>query len=187
MSSNIRVQRICQHCNTEFTAKTTVTQYCSDKCSKRAYKERIKLHKIEKSNKQTNLIVHKDLESIKQQEYLTVKDASLLIGCSTKTIYRLIDNGDLIASNISERMTRIRRTEIDKLMSVPIIPATKEKEPQQSFTWPIGECYTMNEIMTKYQISDKALYEVIKRNKIPKRKDDWYTYVPKVLVDKLLS
>lgn len=187
MSSNIRVQRICQHCHTEFTAKTTVTQYCSDKCSKRAYKERIKLHKIERSNKQTNSIVHKDLESIKQQEYLRVKDASLLMGCSTKTIYRLIDSGGLTASNISERMTRIRRSEIDKLLSVPTVPASREKEPLQSFTWPVEECYTMNEIMTKYPISEKALHDVLKRNKIPKRKDGWYTYVPKILVDKLLN
>ncbi len=28
MSSNIKLQRICQHCGNEFTAKTTVTQYC---------------------------------------------------------------------------------------------------------------------------------------------------------------
>lgn len=187
MSSNIRVQRICQYCHSDFTAKTTVTQYCSDRCSKRAYKERLKLSKIEKSNKQTNSIVHKDLESIKQQEYLRVKDASLLIGCSTKTIYRLIDNGDLIASNISERMTRIRRAEIDKLLSVPAVPASKEIEIRQSFTWPVEECYSMKEILTKYPISEKALYDVLKRNKVPRKKEGWYTYVPKVFVDKLLN
>ena len=42
MSSNIRIQRICQQCKNEFTAKTTVTKYCSDRCSKRAYKARQK-------------------------------------------------------------------------------------------------------------------------------------------------
>lgn len=187
MSSNIRVQRICQHCRTEFTAKTTVTQYCSDKCSKRAYKERIKLGKIVRSNKETNSIVNKNLESVKQQEYLKVRDASLLIGCSTKTIYRLIEKRELRASNLADRMTRIRRAEIDKLLSVPAVPASKEKEILQSFTWPVEECYSMKEILTKYPISEKALYDVLKRNKVPRKKDGWHTYVPKVLVDKLLN
>jgi len=187
MSSNIRVQRICQHCHTEFTAKTTVTQYCSDKCSKRAYKERIKVGKIDRSNKETSSIVNKNLESVKQQEYLTVRDASILIGCSTKTIYRLIDKRELTASNLAERMTRIRRSEIDKLLSVPTVPASKEIEIRQSFTWPVEECYSMKEILNKYPISEKALYDVLKRNKVPRKKEGWYTYVPKILVDNLLS
>ena len=48
MSSNIAIQRICQHCGKEFTARTTVTQYCSDDCAKRAYKARIKAAKFGK-------------------------------------------------------------------------------------------------------------------------------------------
>ncbi|MBX2952284.1 MAG: helix-turn-helix domain-containing protein [Leadbetterella sp.] len=187
MSSNIQVQRICQHCHTEFTARTTVTRYCSDKCSKRAYKERIKTGKIERSNTETKAIKHGAIESIKQREYLNVRDAAILIGCSVRTVYRLIDSGGLVASNISERMTRIRRAEIDKLLSVPTVPASKEKEILQSFTWPVEDCYSMKEILTKYPISEKALYDVLKRNKVPRKKDGWYTYVPKVLVDKLLN
>ena len=35
MSSNIRIQRIYQHCEKEFTAKTTVTKNCSDDYGKR--------------------------------------------------------------------------------------------------------------------------------------------------------
>ena len=50
MSSNIRVQRICQFCGKEFTARTTVTKYCSDVCAKRAYKARKRTEKVEISN-----------------------------------------------------------------------------------------------------------------------------------------
>ena len=32
MSSNINIKRVCKHCNTFFTAKTTITKYCSDLC-----------------------------------------------------------------------------------------------------------------------------------------------------------
>ena len=46
MSSNIEIERICQHCNKDFIAKTTVTRYCSDDCAKRAYKARKRAEKI---------------------------------------------------------------------------------------------------------------------------------------------
>ena len=39
MSSNIFVQRICEECGNEFTARTTVTRFCGDRCAKRAYKK----------------------------------------------------------------------------------------------------------------------------------------------------
>ena len=69
MSSNIKVQRICQHCGNEFTARTTVTQYCSDTCSKRAYKARIKAAKIESSNKETQQIKTRPIEELKAKEF----------------------------------------------------------------------------------------------------------------------
>ena len=53
MSSNIEVLKICQHCEMEFTARTTVTKYCGDACAKRAYKARKRVEKVEQSNKET--------------------------------------------------------------------------------------------------------------------------------------
>jgi hypothetical protein len=46
MSSNIRVQKICKHCNKLFEAKTTVTKFCSNACSKKAYKAKKRNEKI---------------------------------------------------------------------------------------------------------------------------------------------
>ena len=115
MSSNIRIQRICNFCNTEFTARTTVTQFCSDNCSKRAYKERQRIVKIEKSNNETLLIKTNLIEEIKAKEFLTVRDVSKLLNSSLRTTYRLIENGNIKAVNLSERKTLIRRSDIDKL------------------------------------------------------------------------
>jgi len=53
MSSNIKIQRICQYCKQEFTAKTTVTKYCSLKCNQRAYKKLKRSEKIKQSNTET--------------------------------------------------------------------------------------------------------------------------------------
>ena len=53
MSCKIEIKRICEYCNTEFTAKTTVTKYCSHKCNQRHYKAKVKEQKINKSNSET--------------------------------------------------------------------------------------------------------------------------------------
>ena len=115
MSSNIEVQRICQFCGKEFTARTTVTQYCSDNCAKRAYKARQREAKIEESKIETNKIKNKPLEDIKAKEFLTVREAAALLSCSVRSIYYYIENGTIKAGNPSKRMTRIRRSEIDRL------------------------------------------------------------------------
>ncbi|HKK41291.1 MAG TPA: helix-turn-helix domain-containing protein [Bacteroidales bacterium] len=115
MSSNIEVQRICQHCGKEFTARTTVTQYCSDTCSKRAYKARVRAGKVEQSNKETQRIKSQPMEELKAKEFLTVRDVSRLLNCSVRSVYYYIDKGTIKAVNLGKRVTRVKRSEIDKL------------------------------------------------------------------------
>ena len=67
MSSNIQVQRICQHCGKEFTARTTVTQYCGDNCAKRAYKAKQRAAKVESSNRETQAIKTRPIEELKSK------------------------------------------------------------------------------------------------------------------------
>ena len=73
MSSKIEVQRICQYCEQEFTARTTVTKYCSLKCSQKAYKARKRAEKIERSNTDTTRIKSQSIEQLKSKEFLTVR------------------------------------------------------------------------------------------------------------------
>ena len=115
MSSNIRVQRICQHCEQEFTAKTTVTKYCSGSCSKRAYKANKRLEKINHSNIETQKIVLQPLEQLKAKEFLTVKEVSQLLGVSIRSAYNLIEKGTIKSVNMGQRMTRVSRSEINKM------------------------------------------------------------------------
>ncbi|MDW7691477.1 helix-turn-helix domain-containing protein [Flammeovirgaceae bacterium SG7u.111] len=180
MSSNIKVQRICQHCSKEFTARTTVTKYCSDNCAKRAYKARKKAEKVGKSNTETTK--QRPIEEIKAKEFLTVREVSILLGCSTRTAYRLIDNGTLKAVNLAERMTRVKKSELNNLLEQPLPPAPKEETQ-----FDINDCYTLSETQDKYGISEKALYELINRNNIPKTKKGKFAYVPKQTIDQLLA
>lgn len=115
MSSNIRIQRCCQFCGALFTAKTTVTKFCTDTCAKKAYKERIKQEKIDKSNNET--LVEKTFSpTLQQKDFLNIKEASLLLGASRWTIYRIIADGKLKAAKIGSR-TIIKRIEIEKLFN----------------------------------------------------------------------
>ena len=117
MSSNIQVQRVCQHCGKEFTARTTVTQYCGDSCAKRAYKERQRLSKIERSKTETERIKAKPIDELKAKEFLTVRDVSKLLNCSIRTAYRLIDQGNIKAVNLARRKTLVKRSDIDRLFA----------------------------------------------------------------------
>lgn len=115
MSSNIQVQRICQHCGVEFTARTTVTQYCGDNCSKRAYKARIKVSKIEASNKQTQRIKNQPIEELKAKAFLSIADTCKLIGISRRTVYRMIERKELIIGKAGRR-TIIRRSDLERVL-----------------------------------------------------------------------
>jgi hypothetical protein len=75
MSSNIRVQKICEHCGNEFTARTTVTRHCSDNCAKRAYKARKRADKVEESNITTILIQSRPIRELKEKPYLKAAKA----------------------------------------------------------------------------------------------------------------
>jgi excisionase family DNA binding protein len=115
MSSNIQIQRICQHCGKEFTARTTVTQYCGDDCAKRAYKARLRTVKVDQSNKETQRIKTQAIEELKAKEFLTVREVARLLNCSVRSAYNYIDAGTIKAVNLGRRVTRVKRSEIDKL------------------------------------------------------------------------
>ena len=73
MSSNILVQRICQNCNTEFTAKTTVTRYCSNNCAKNAWKKRKQADKVKTVNRRTRKKTSIEKVEIKDKEFVILE------------------------------------------------------------------------------------------------------------------
>lgn len=183
MSSNLRVTRICEYCKNAWEARKTTSRYCSDICSKRAYKDRQKAEKIARSNEQTKQVIEKPITDLRAHEFLTVDESARLVRISRRTLYRLIERGELSTTKLSRR-TVIRRADIDRLFDVPIA-APKPAEVDSPVD--LADCYTMKEIMQQYPISEKALYDLIRRNKIPRQKKGWYTYVPKSIIDALLT
>ncbi|MGD9928757.1 MAG: helix-turn-helix transcriptional regulator [Mangrovibacterium sp.] len=121
MSSTIEIQKICELCGKEFTAKTTVTRFCGHTCASRAYKLREKENKIGKAIKETNqqkllTLSELNIEAIKQKDFLSIKEAHTLLGLSERTFYRLMKDGTIQATRLGKR-TIIKRSEIDKLFA----------------------------------------------------------------------
>lgn len=183
MSSNIKVQRICQCCGNEFTARTTTTQYCSISCNRAAYKAKLRAERIEISNKETQRTKNQPIEGLKAREFLSVTQVSKLIGCSRQNVYNLINTGKLKATNILLKKTIVQRSDLDKLFEQPQ-PVIHQPEQKQ---FDISDYYTLTEVQTKFGVSEKALHNIIKRNSIPKIKKGWFAYIPKLVIDKLLS
>ena len=194
MSSNIKVQRICQYCGKEFTARTTVTKYCSHRCASLANKAKKRSEKVQTSNNETSRKILQPINDLKAKEFLSVNEVCKLIGISRRTIYRLFERGELTKIKIGSR-TLIKRSALNRLIDSketeePEIPEQQIKELnawKQAGAYNIKDCYTLTEIQNKYGISDRALHEIIKRNSMPKIKKGRYAYVPKQIIDQVLK
>ena len=153
-------------------------------CAKRAYKARQKAAKVEASNKQTKAIRNKPIEDLRAKEYLSIANACQLLGLSRWTLWRAIKKRELTAAKIG-RSTLIKRSDIDKLFELQHLPQTNKEPVQPAFS--PTDCYTLSEVQNLYSISEKALYEVIRRNDISKYKKGIFAYVPKTAIDGILK
>ncbi|MCS5543615.1 MAG: helix-turn-helix domain-containing protein [SAR86 cluster bacterium] len=184
MSSNIRINLICEECGNDFTAKTTVTKYCSKKCNSRAYKRAKRTVELQPIIQKSNRNTQKVRDNLSLKEFLSVTEVSKLIGCSRQNVYKLIKSGKLNATNLLEKKTIVRRVDLDQLFNEI---SNKKKIKQQEMTYSVSECYAINEIIEKFEMSESALYSYIKRNNIPKVKKRRNVYIPKIFIDKLFG
>ncbi|MRX70128.1 DNA binding domain-containing protein, excisionase family [Flavobacterium resistens] len=175
MSSKIEIIRICEFCKNEFTARTTKTLYCSLKCSSRAYKSRTRQSKIAESNRQTQIAKNPDLEIVKTKDFISVNQASTLLGISRRTIYRIISRGELDVAKFGTR-TVIRRCDLDGFFSLPLEESMLR--PVQEFPG-LSKCYTITQIQQKFGISPVGLYKLIQRHGIAKYSVGKFNYVAK--------
>lgn len=181
MSSNIRITKICIFCNSEFTAKTTVTKYCSLICASRWNKQKVRNSKIEASNEKVKTIKVAPITELKTKEFLTVKETALLLNCSRQNVNKLINSGKLKATNILERKTIIKRSDLDELFNKP------KPEPPQKKEYDISECCTIGEAQTRFKISQSGLRNLLIKHNVPKIQKHKFVYVPIAVLEKILS
>ncbi|WP_170132757.1 helix-turn-helix domain-containing protein [Pedobacter cryoconitis] len=179
------MKRICEHCKGIFDAKTTVTRFCSAICNKRSYKIRLRVSAMKNTDQEVQTILEKPMKSLQGKDFLSVSNAAKLLSTSTKMIYRMISDGKLAAVNLSVRKTVISRKEIDRLFEIK--EQVKFSEEKIVVRPKVRDSYSMAEAQKKFKISEAGLYQLIKRHKISKFKNGWYTYVAKKDLDVIFN
>jgi excisionase family DNA binding protein len=104
MSSNIKIQKNCEFCGNEFTARTLYTRYCSKSCNKKHYKQLLLEKNLEIKQSQENIKVS-PIETLKNasQEYFEIKEAAQIMRVSRATLYRLIKTKKLKKRKLMSR------------------------------------------------------------------------------------
>lgn len=116
MSSNLQIPKKCDYCGKAFIARTTVTKYCSHICNSRHYKQIKRNEKVQQSLEQTieNPLLQKHHDPTPNKDFLSVSEASKLIGVSRWTIQRMIKRGQLKAARFGRKQI-ITRSQIESL------------------------------------------------------------------------
>lgn len=173
-----KTQRNCPICGTAFTPKTINSRYCSEQCSRKAYKRKVA---EEKRQQELDAIA----ESVSDNRpYISVPEAIAIYGVAKSTLYRLIRQGHIPAINLGTRLLRIDRHKLESFF--PLRREQKGAEPEPMlFDLSIENCYTISEISEKYGISQTAVTKHIRKYGIPMRHQDNRIYVPKTEIHKL--
>lgn len=185
MSSNFTIQRKCVHCKQVFNARTTVTRFCGKLCNKRYNAAKQRGKKIEAERQQPVISSAQTMQTLKSVEFLDTQKAALLLGVSRNLIYHLINTGKLVAYNLSVRKTIILKKDIDLLFQSRTLMVTPPSKKLSKMP-PIGACYNMSELHTKFKMSESAIYNLIKKNNIEKFQVGKFTYVTKKSIEAIL-
>lgn len=178
VASKIKIKKVCEWCGQEFYALKVTTRFCCKKCNERAYKHNLRITQIEEAINQQE---HQSTESINKKEYLSVREASTLLGLPLRTTYHLIYTNILHASKISARTTIVRKSDVENMLDSR--GYTKGVRTQVK---DITEFYTVQEIKDKYNVSESWIYKVGREKKIPRVFKLGKTYWSKEHVDKYI-
>ncbi len=160
-ATKITFKRVCELCGKEFLSQKITTRFCSKDCANKAYKMRLRLKNVQQSEKQTE---EKPLSQLKDKDYLSVSEAAIILGLSRKSAYNLIYKGILKATRFCEKLTIIRRSDIEAMFDKGEV---YQKQSRKAPT-PITLFYTTKEIVEKYKICESQVYQIAKKTTIPK-------------------
>ena len=154
-------------------------KYCSEECQAEA-------KRLRKKRQQDLINGIEPIMDLQQQEYLTFSKAAILMGCTRQYIYKLVANGKLKASRLSNRMAFVRKADIEKMFegnpykrvilaskSKPCKKAKTEKPTQKQESTKgkeeneVLDYYSGEEVMSIYKVKKSWLYTSAKRNQIP--------------------
>jgi excisionase family DNA binding protein len=197
MTTTFQYQKICIICGKAFTAQKSTTKYCSDSCAKRGYKNEMK---AKQQQDERDTIKERNRRNLLSQEFLSISSAAELLSISRPTLYKMIATGEIKTIRASDRIVRIKRTDLEQMgtaiapINTPIIEIAKAKEeyigiPEAikqfniSITWFYKKVKTTG--IQPVIIDGKTLYPLKPINKLFAKKQyaniaEWYT-IPEII------
>ena len=121
MSSNLRIVKICAFCKQEFIARKTTTATCSDPCAKRLHKVKQREKAISRVKLETMVmqepkafITEGEIKAVQAKEWLTLKEAALLLNVSPLTLRRWVLAGKVKSKKVGKKHA-FRRVDLTKI------------------------------------------------------------------------
>jgi excisionase family DNA binding protein len=121
MSSNLRIVKVCAFCKQEFIARKTTTETCSDPCAKRFYKVKQREKAIQRAELETVVkrepkafVTEGEIKAVQAKEWLTLKEAALLLNVSPLTLRRWTLAGKIKSKKMG-RKHAFRRVDLMKI------------------------------------------------------------------------
>jgi len=121
MSSNMRIVKVCAYCKQDFIARKTTTETCSDVCAKRLYKVKQREKAIQRAEVGTMVkrkphayITEEEVKAIQAKEWLTLKEAALLLSVSPLTLRRWTLAGKVSSRKVGKKHA-FRRADLMKI------------------------------------------------------------------------
>lgn len=184
MSSNIKIERICEWCGNRFMAQTTVTRFCSKRCSEHSYKERMRQKKMALSNMETSQC-NLDRKS-KDKDFLTPTETAQYLGVGRTYIYDCINRSKIKVTRIG-RKTLISKADIQAMFDFLTPKENTSSEPAEKKSKSLADFYTRAEIREKFGVKDSWIYKVVAENNVPKTILRGKAYFSKSHIDRLFS
>ena len=160
--------KICEECGKEFIATMATTRYCSDRCSKLAYKHRKRDERLATT---TFEVRERQRLALLDKNYLTITDAARLLQVSRTTLYKIISQYSIKLRRFTDRTVRIARIDLDKATEnkTADITATTSVSDANATTLIIDQWMTREQVMKKYDVTYNSFYTIIKRHQIEAR------------------
>ncbi|MCL2739564.1 MAG: excisionase family DNA-binding protein, partial [Bacteroidales bacterium] len=112
MAGRFEYKMVCKYCGKTFIAYKSVTKYCGSTCANRGNKAESKT-KFQQS--QSDEIKERNRQNLLSQEFLSISQAAILLNISRPTLYKMIASGNIKTIRISERIVRIKRTDLEQI------------------------------------------------------------------------
>ena len=131
-------------------------KYCSEECQAEA-------KRLRKKRQQDLINGIEPIMDLQSQEYLTFSKAAVLMGCTRQYVYKLVANGKLKASRLSNRMAFVRKSDIEKMFeSNPykrVIPKGKSWLSQKAKTEKPTQKQNQTKGKEENEVLDKFIHE----------------------------